>query len=388
MFKRRRTRPTEAKEKNAADKIRVLVVDDSALMCRLLSDIFNADADIEVIATARDGQDALDKVLSLRPDVVTLDIEMPRVSGLEALEHIMAWQPTPVLVVSGVQQAGLAVAALERGAFDFVAKPSGPISMDLHRVQDDLLTKVRLAAAADASRLQSLASTRSALFRPNQGPKTARARQAVVIAASTGGPQALHVVLSSLPADLPAAVLVVQHMPPGFTRSLAERLDQASSLRIKEAQEGDAVLPGHGYVAPGGSHMVVEELASGKVIVRLSQSPPVLGLRPAANLTLDAVAKLYGAGSVGVILTGMGTDGTEGLLAVKAAGGLVVAQDQDTSVVYGMPRAALESGCVDRVLPLDQIATEIVNLLSGPRNTDKQKSGTWRNGGRLKDHTR
>jgi len=347
-----------------ADKIRVLVVDDSALMRKLLSDTLNADADIEVIATARDGQDALDKVLSFHPDVVTLDVEMPRVSGLEALEYIMAWRPTPVIVVSGLQQAGLAVAALERGAVDFVAKPSGPISMDLYRVQEELLAKVRLAAAVDASRLRSLALTRPVPFRPECRPGAICGDRAVVIAASTGGPRALNVVLGSLPGDLPAAVLVVQHMPPGFTRSLAERLDRYSPLRVKEAEDGDTVLSGHGYVAPGGFHTVVEKRASGQVVIRLLQSPPVLGLRPAADLTLKAVAQVYGAGSVGVVLTGMGSDGTEGLQAIKAAGGVVIAQDQATSVIYGMPRVALESGCVDRVLPLEQIAAEIVAVLS------------------------
>ena len=347
-----------------ADKIRVLVVDDSSLMCKLLSNMLNADADIEVVATARDGRDALWKVLSFHPDVVTLDIEMPRVSGLDALEYIMAWRPTPVIVVSGLQEAGLAVAALERGAVDFVAKPSGPISVDLYRVQEELLTKVRLAAAVDASRLRSLALTRPVPFRPECRPDAICGDRAVVIAASTGGPRALNVVLGSLPGDLPAAVLVVQHMPPGFTRSLAERLDRHSALQIKEAQDGDTVLPGHGYVAPGGFHMVVEKRVSGQMVIRLLQSPPVLGLRPAANLTLEAVAQVYGAGSIGIILTGMGSDGADGLQAIKAARGIVIAQDQATSVIYGMPRAALESGCVDRVLPLEQIAAEVVAILS------------------------
>ena len=341
-------------------KVQVLVVDDSALMRKLISDLLESDPRIEVVDTARDGVEAVQKTCRLHPDVVTMDIQMPRMSGLEALSHIMSQCPTPVVVLTGLTDPNLAFEALERGAVDFVLKPSGTISVDIYRVRQELVEKVKLATLVNLRKVTAQAAPTAPLAL--KVPPGATGKRTVAIGASTGGPKALDHLLSSLPASLPAPVLVVQHMPPGFTRSFAERLNRRSPLLVKEAEEGDVVLPGRAYVAPGDHHMLVEKRA-GREIIRLDKSPRVKGLRPSADVTMRSVADIYGAGSIGVILTGMGSDGTEGLKAIKERGGVTIAQDRATSIIYGMPRAAVESGCVDKVLPLDKIPGEIVRLL-------------------------
>jgi len=264
------------------------------------------------------------------------------------------------VVLTGLTDPNLAFEALERGAVDFVLKPSGTISVDIHRVRQELVEKVKLATLVNLRKVTAQAAPTAPLAL--KVPPGATGKRTVAIGASTGGPKALDHLLSSLPASLPAPVLVVQHMPPGFTRSFAERLNRRSPLLVKEAEEGDVVLPGRAYVAPGDHHMLVEKRA-GREIIRLDKSPRVKGLRPSADVTMRSVADIYGAGSIGVILTGMGSDGTEGLRAIKERGGVTIAQDRATSIIYGMPRAAVESGCVDKVLPLDKIPGEIVRLL-------------------------
>lgn len=348
-------------------KLRVLVVDDSALMRRLISDLLESDPGIEVVGTAQDGLEAIEKVASLRPDVVTLDVEMPRLNGLEALSQIMQQNPTPVVMLTGLSHPDVAVEALEQGAVDFVVKPSGTISVDLYKIRDDLIAKVRLARLVNMRKI-----TRPQLPRPAARPigipprRSRSPRRAVVIGASTGGPRAVEFVLAALPEDLPAPVLVVQHMPPAFTRTFAERLDQRSRLRVQEAEHGHRLAPGHALVAPGGYHMRVRRgNARSGGIIALDQSPPVGGLRPCADVTMADVAEVYGSGSVGVVLTGMGSDGARGVEQIKAAGGLAMAQDQETSVIYGMPRAAGETGVLDRVLPLPEIPGAIVRAATG-----------------------
>jgi len=352
-------------------KVQVLVVDDSALMRKLISNLLESDPRIEVMDTARDGYEAVEKVAGLHPDVVTMDVEMPRVSGLDALARIMSQCPTPVVMLTGLSDPSLAIEALERGAVDFVLKPSGAISVDIYRVRQELIEKVKLATLVNLRKVT--AQVESVALPPlplNLGAKVEdrsfrpAGRRAVAIGASAGGPKTLSYLLSRLPAGLPAPVLVVQHMPPGFTRSFAERLHEHSPLLVKEAEEGDVVLPGQVYIAPGDHHMLVEKRA-GRKIIRLTQSPRVKGLRPSADVAITSVAEAYGAGSIGVILTGMGSDGVEGLRAIKERGGMVIAQDKATSIIYGMPRAAVESGCVDKVLPLDDIPGEIVRILAG-----------------------
>jgi two-component system chemotaxis response regulator CheB len=354
-------------------KLQVLVVDDSALMRRLISDLLESDPGIQVVGTARDGQEAVEKVATLRPDVVTMDVEMPRMNGLEALSQIMQKHPTPVVMLTGLDDASVALEAMERGAIDFVLKPSGTISVDLYKIREELINKVRLARLVNLRKLSGEVSPRSPSLPGTVSLDPGRMRpQAVVIGASTGGPRAVEVVLAALPADLPAAVLVVQHMPAGFTRSFAQRLDQRSPMPVREAEDGHRLAPGHAFVAPGGYHLRVRRGGRGSNgVVRLDdRSPPLSGLRPAADVTMGDVADVYGPDSVGVVLTGMGSDGAQGVQRIKAAGGVVIAQDSETSVVYGMPRAAARTGAVDWILPLDEIPAAIVRAVTQKREVD------------------
>lgn len=347
----------------ASAKVRVLIVDDSALMRRVIWGLLEEDPEIQVVGSAVDGLDAIEKIPQLKPDVVTLDVEMPRLDGLQTLGYLMSESPVPCVMLSAYTPRGAetTLKALDFGAADFVQKPSGAISLNLERVKEELLAKVKVAKGIDLKRLA---------FKPGPGaaspapkPKPAADRGSVVaIGTSTGGPRALQAVLPALPADLGAPVLVVQHMSAGFTRSLAERLDRESRLRVKEAEEGEPLEAGTAYLAPGDWHMQVERRPSG-VHVKLDQRPPVLGVRPSVDILFGSVAEAYGPKAVGVVLTGMGRDGAKGLKAMKAKGAVALAQDQATSVVYGMPRAAFAAGCVDRVLALDAVAPAIVEML-------------------------
>lgn len=346
-------------------QVRVLVVDDSAFMRRIISDLLAGDPEITVAGTARDGQDGVEKVLSLRPDVVTMDVEMPRLDGYGALKELMARCPTPVVMVSSHTRAGAeaTIRALTLGAVDFLAKPSGSISLDMATVRDELLAKVKAAAGAVVRPRRVLAELpplrREARPVPAAPlPGLLPPRRLVVIGCSTGGPGALHQIIPRLPADLPAGVLVVQHMPPGFTRSLAQRLDEISAIRVKEAEEGDAILAGQVLLAPGGRHMVL----GGQDRIRLTDEPPVHGVRPAVDPTLEAAIPLYGPRLLGVVLTGMGFDGARGVAALKKAGGLCIAEHPSTCVVYGMPRAVVEMGLADQVLPVHEIPAAIVRF--------------------------
>lgn len=348
-----------------AKKIEVLVVDDSAYMRKVISNLLQSDDEIFVVDTARDGLDALDKIKRLKPDVVTLDVEMPRLDGLAALERIMRECPTAVIMLSSLTLEGsdTTIKALTMGAVDFVPKPSGAISIDIHKVKDDLVTKIKVAARA------SLATLRTPVAAPPTIPKsltptvqhgvTLAPQKLVVIGSSTGGPNALQQVIPRLPKNLPAAVLVVQHMPPGFTASLANRLNDSSALEVCEAKEGDYVQTGRVYIAPGGNHMVLHS----KTVIGLNQNPPVHSVRPAVDVTLESAVNYYGSKMVGVILTGMGYDGSKGMAALKKAGGKTVVQDEATCVVYGMPRVVVEMGKADKILPIQNIADEIVAML-------------------------
>lgn len=346
--------------------VRVLVVDDSAFMRKVLSDLLQSDPSITVIATARDGQDAVEKSVQLEPDVITLDIEMPKLDGYGALREIMARRPTPVVMVSSLTREGAeaTVRALALGAVDFVAKPSGSISLNMHVAREELVAKVKAAAGAtpryrrvlgDLPPLRREARTARALpAEPGSLP-----RRLVVIGCSTGGPGALHQIIPKLPADLPAAVLVVQHMPAGFTRSLANRLDEISAIPVREAQEGDRLAAGLVLVAPGGYHMLVSECG----IVHLNQDAPLHGVRPAVDKTFESVVPLFQTRMVGVILTGMGYDGARGMVALKKQGGKTIAEDASTCVVYGMPKVVVEMGAADQVLPVHEIADAIVRMV-------------------------
>lgn len=331
-------------------QIRTLIVDDSLLMQKILSDILKTDPSITIVGTARDGEEAISKVESLHPDVVTMDIEMPRMNGLTSVRRIMDVHPTPVVMISALTQreAELTLQALKFGAVDYVPKPSGQISLNMDSVKDELISKIKTASSAKAIRIRDNANTNLPLPASNSD-------RIICIAASTGGPPAVSSVLRNLPRD-PPPILVIQHMPKGVTKLFADGLNQECKFRVKEAEEGDMLQEGLALIAPGGFHMVVTKDDK----VTLTRDPPVNYVRPAADVTMFSLAEVYGAKNVGVVLTGMGSDGAKGIIKIKEKGGATIAQDEKTSVVYGMPKVALDTGRVDVVAPLENIPQEII----------------------------
>jgi two-component system chemotaxis response regulator CheB len=349
--------------------VRVLVVDDSAFMRKMISEILTR-AGMQVVANARDGIDALEKAHRLRPDVITLDVEMPRMDGVAFLGELMPALPTPVLVLSSLtsENAETTIQCLEQGAFDCLLKPSGAISLDIETIGAEIVERVQAAVQARRNGLwgHRVPKESRPLLRSRwvvsgkpcgrHGSKTA----VVVIAASTGGPGALQQVVPHLPSDLAAAVIIVQHLPVGFTAALAKRLDASSQLCVREAQAGHILEPGTALVAPAGWHLALD--ATG--CIQLDKEPPIWGVRPAADVTLRSAAEHFGPQTMAVILTGMGRDGAMGAKAVRQRGGRCIAQNEATSVVFGMPRAALEAEAVDRLLPLGEIAGAIVEFVA------------------------
>ncbi len=345
-------------------KYRVLVVDDSSFMRRFISDIIQADKELQVVGTAINGIDAVEKTRELRPDVVTMDIEMPEMDGLAALENIMHLFPTPVIMLSSRTKVGAdaTLKALELGAVDFIAKPSGNISLDLDKIQDEIIVKVKIAAQCyhRMARLSGSRGADSIATLPNFH-NGLPLRRIVAVGTSTGGPRALQAVLSKIPGNVPAAFTIVQHMPKGFTKSLAERLNSVSQLTVSEANEGDELVAGRVLISPGDRHMLIRR-AGDRLYVTLSDEPPVQGLRPSVDKMMESLVEC-GVPVTGVLLTGMGYDGVAGLKKIQAASGYTIAEDESTCVVYGMPRAALENNCVHKVVPLHQISHEIVSNL-------------------------
>jgi two-component system chemotaxis response regulator CheB len=360
-------------------KIRALVVDDSAFMRKFISDILSADPEIEVVDTARNGSDGVAKVKSLSPDVVTMDIEMPLMNGLEALKELMKEHPVPVVMLSSLTQEGAeaTVQALELGAVDFVAKPSGSISLDLHKVSQELVDKVKTAAKARVNQIPVRSypihkinpkKEESPLASVIQGkPRqegVAELSNIIVVGTSTGGPKALQLFLSSIPAELPAAILVVQHMPPRFTKSLSERLDTISSLHVFEAKHGQLIENGSVYIAPGDFHMGVQKKKDGKWAISLNQGDPKSGHRPSVDVLFESVAKAKYPNTYAVVMTGMGRDGSSGLRFLRDSGcKQVIAEDESTCVVFGMPKSAILSGKTDHILPLPQIGPFLVKVI-------------------------
>ncbi|MEW9667654.1 chemotaxis response regulator protein-glutamate methylesterase [Ammoniphilus sp. 3BR4] len=349
-------------------KIRVLVVDDSAFMRKVISDILSQDPKIEVVDKARNGLEGIEKVKQLSPDVVTMDVEMPAMNGLEALDYLMKHHPVPVIMLSSLTQEGASatIKALELGAVDFIPKPSGSISLDIHKVEDQIVAKVKAAAGANLNRHLFLSSSPvkqtgykiKALSSQNELPKL------ILIGTSTGGPKALQIVLASLPSNLPAAILIVQHMPSGFTKSLSQRLNSICDIQVMEAEDGMVINRGSAYIAPGDYHMELKRKSSGSLVIRLNQTEPKSGHRPSVDMLFESVAQLDYPDTYAVVMTGMGSDGTKGIKALKTTRGCkeVIAEDESTCVVFGMPKAAIASGNVDTVLPLPKIGDYLAKL--------------------------
>jgi two-component system chemotaxis response regulator CheB len=337
--------------------LRVLVVDDSPLMRRFIADMIQSQSDMEVVGTAQDGEEAVAQAAALKPDLITLDVEMPKCSGLQALARIMAAKPTPVIMVSTLTTQGAkeTIEALHLGAVDFVTKPSAS-AIGIHKVKDELLEKIRATRFVRLQAKAPVAPVRAA-------PTTKGGDRVVLLASSTGGPRALSTLFETMPKGFPAAVLVVQHMPPGFTKSFAARLDACGTVPCREAQPGDRVTPGQALLAPGGRHMAVG--AGGEIL--FNDDPPLHGVKPAADVMFLTAVKAYGSRCVGAVLTGMGKDGAEGALQIRRAGGVVFGESESSCTIYGMPRAALQVGGIDAEYPIQEIAYALVASLTGGR---------------------
>lgn len=353
-------------------KIRVLVVDDSALVRSLLTEIVNRQNDMECVGAASDPLVAREMIRSLNPDVLTLDVEMPRMDGIDFLEKLMRLRPMPVVMVSTLTERGADVTmrALELGAIDFVAKPRMGVADGLRQLADDITAKVRIAARAQLRRPASPGANRgtgAGAPRPQPGPVANLGRlsteKIIFIGASTGGTEATKEVLLALPPDAPA-VMITQHMPAGFTRSYAQRLDGLCRIRVKEAENGERVLPGHAYIAPGGMHLSVER-SGANYIARVFDGEPVNRHKPSVEVLFKSAARVVGRNALGVMLTGMGADGALAMKEMRDAGSYNLVQDEATCVVFGMPREAIAAGAADEVLPLSRMASRLIERLRG-----------------------
>lgn len=349
-------------------KIHVLVVDDSALIRKLLPEILQHDADIEVVGTAIDPYMARDMIKQLNPDVLTLDVEMPKMDGITFLRNLMRLRPMPVVMVSTLTEAGADVTfeALELGAVDFVAKPKVDISHTLEDYAAELIAKVKAAAVA---KIQARPATRSverqhsvdAVVEHNSNPlRFSTTDKLIAIGASTGGTEAIKEVLMRMPADAPGTV-ITQHIPKAFSRPFAERMNGVSAMTVCEAEDGQQILRGNAYIAPGNRHLLVERSGT-RFICRLNDGPPVNRHKPSVDVMFRSVAQNIGANAIAIMLTGMGSDGAQGMKEMKEMGAATIAQDEKTSVVWGMPREAVKIGCVDQVLPLQKISAELLKL--------------------------
>jgi two-component system chemotaxis response regulator CheB len=353
-----------------SERVRVLVVDDSALMRKLIPTILERDPSIEVVGTAMDGAFALKKIEELRPDVVTLDLEMPRMDGMETLRMIMRSAPLPVVMVSTHSKEGAYATfkALALGAIDFVAKPKEASSGHLDTIATELIEKIKVAKRAAGGRITApVIADRIQPVKKN-ARVAAPPHRIIAIGISTGGPNALQFVLSQIPAEFSGSLLIVQHMPEGFTEMFARRLDECCALEVQEAKSGDLLFAGRALICPGNRHMMVRRMPRGDMVV-LSDSAPVNGHRPSVDVLFHSVSQEFGPMAVGVLMTGMGEDGAEGLGAIKAAGGVTLAQSEDTCVVPGMPRAAIVKGYVNRIVPLDAIGNVLITHFGGERAT-------------------
>ena len=357
------------------ETIKVVVVDDSPFMRKILSDILNSDSQLEVIGSARNGKEAIETIKTLKPDILTLDIEMPIMDGLEALKIIMENHPMPIVMLSARTYEGgkSTMTALELGAIDFIQKPSNIFSTKADALKNEIIDKIKGAYKAKIfDRRKKVAKTSVAIPSPRKSEiiravgrgKHPITQNIIAIGTSTGGPRALQNIIPLIPEHFPASVLIVQHMPEGFTKSLAERLDSISSIRVKEAEDSEEMRPGHAYIAPGNFHLEVKEGKLNKFTLHLSQKPAVSGHRPSADVMFKSLSNLKSPGIniLGVIMTGMGSDGTKGLIELKnKTFAHIIAQDEESCVVYGMPKSAVSAGVVDEIVSLEKIISIIVN---------------------------
>ncbi|WP_067729419.1 protein-glutamate methylesterase/protein-glutamine glutaminase [Oceanobacillus damuensis] len=343
--------------------IRVLVIDDSAFMRKVISNILNSDSRIDVIAVARNGEEGLKKLNELSPDVVTLDVHMPIMNGIDTLREIMKTNPTPVVMLSSVTEEGTAntIQAISNGAVDFITKPSGPISLDIQMIGNEITSKVYTASQVTVKKNKTIRETPVKRLITPIGKE--HEKTIVTIGTSTGGPRALQQVLTSLPNNFPAPIVIVQHMPKGFTKSLADRLNDLSAIEVKEAVHGEMLEKGTAYIAPGGKHMTVKKIGT-SIAIHLSKEAPIKGHRPAVDILFGSVASVKQVNKIAVVLTGMGNDGSEGIVKMKDTDEktIVIAESQETSIVYGMPKSAVKTGYVDHQLPLHEIADILIRL--------------------------
>lgn len=355
-------------------KIRVVVVDDSALVRSLLAEIINRQHDMQCVGAAADPLAAREMIRELDPDVITLDVEMPRMDGLEFLSRLMRLRPMPVVMVSTLTEQGadITLRALELGAIDFVAKPRIGVSQGLNELASDIVDKIRVAAAAQIRRLATAPTANSAPAvnsaagvshgRPSGPLPRVSTEKIICIGASTGGTEAVREVLVPMPADAPA-IVITQHMPPGFTTSFANRLDSLCKIRVAEARDGERILPGHAYIAPGGRHLRIERSGSNYVAV-VEDTEPVNRHRPSVEVLFKSAARVIGPNAIGIMLTGMGADGASAMREMKDAGSYNYVQDEASCVVFGMPRMAIQHGAAHEVLPLNQIAPAVLTRLA------------------------
>jgi len=359
-----------------SERIRVLVVDDSALMRKLIPAILERDPSIEVVGTAMDGAFALKKIEEFHPDVITLDLEMPRMDGIEALRLIMRRAPMPVIVVSTHSKEGAysTFKALALGAIDFVAKPRNAAAGHLDAIAVELIEKIKVAKRASGRQIRASVAVETKPPQKKPSRATLPPSRVVAIGISTGGPNALQYVLAQMPADFSATILIVQHMPEGFTEMFAKRLNECCALDVQEARSGDLLVAGRVLICPGNRHIIARRMPRGDIAV-LSDGPPVNGHRPSADVLFRSVAQAFAMTSVGVLMTGMGEDGAEGLGAIKAAGGMTVAQSEDSCVVSGMPRAAIVKGYANKIVPLDAMSAFLVGYCGSDRAPDRDRGG-------------
>ncbi len=348
-----------------AKTIEVLVVDDSAFMRKMLTDILHSTGDIRVSGTARNGLEALKKVREIKPDVITLDVHMPAMDGLSCLREIQKITESPVIMLSSMTVDGgkATIEALESGAIDFITKPAGLFEISGEDKKAEIIEKVRMAYGV-MKRKHGRHGTKPEASVEDKKDRNEKVKALIVIGTSTGGPKALQEVIPYIPEDIPAAILIVQHMPPGFTKSLADRLNTLSGVNVKEGEDEERIKPGFAYIAPGDFHMEVQTTKDGIMKLRLTKDNPMGGHRPAVNALMKSIAKTGFPNVIGVIMTGMGNDGKEGIVSIKESNNaVIICQDEMSCVVYGMPKSAISTGVVDAIVPLKEIAGVIVKYM-------------------------